>query len=88
VFGGDRLRERTVEGSRIDELDPFADTALTQVPVGEEGELERRDRALDRHVDQVHDQPTSVETLQRTPERVSALGAVEGEDALVPAGSG
>src|SRR5215207_3850179 len=65
--------------------DTAADPALAQVPVGEEGELERRDRALDRHVDQVHDQPPAIEALERTAKRVGALGAVEGEDALVPA---
>ena len=55
MFGGDRLRETAVERCRVDELGAVADSALAQVPVGEEGELERRDRALDRHVDEVHD---------------------------------
>ena len=65
VLGGDRLGEGAVERGRVDELGAVADAALAQVPVGEEGELERRDRALDRHVDQVHDQPAAVEALER-----------------------
>src|SRR6266699_3313696 len=87
MFGGDRLRESAVERRRVDELGAAADAALAQVPIGEKGELERRDRTLDRHVDQVHDQAATVEALERTPERLGALGAVKGEDTLVPAGS-
>ena len=87
MLGGDRLRERSVQRCCVDELGAAADPALAQVPVGEEGELEWRDRALDRHVDQVYDQPSAVEALERTVQRLGAFGAVEGEDALVPAGS-
>ena len=65
MLGGDRLREGAVERCRVDELGAVADPALAQVPVGEEGELERRDRALDRHVDEVHDQAAAVEALER-----------------------
>ena len=85
VLGGDRLREGAVERCRVDELGAVADPALAEVPVGEEGELERRDRALDRHVDEVHDEATAVEALERSLQRLGALGAVEGEHALVPA---
>ena len=53
----------------------LADSALAQVPVGEERELERRDRALDRHVDEVHDEPAAVEVLERSLQRRGALGS-------------
>ena len=66
--------KRAVERGRVDELDPIADPALAQVPVGEERELERRDRALDRHVDEVHDEPAAVEALQRLTQRDRAVG--------------
>ena len=88
VLGGDRLRERSVQRCRVDELGAAADPALAQVPIGEENELEWRNRALDRHVDQIHDQPAAGEALERTVQRLGACGAVEGEDALVPAGAG
>ena len=61
---------------------------LAQIPVGEEAELERRDRALDRHVDEVHDEPAAVEVLERRGQRGRALEAVEREDRLVPARAG
>ena len=62
--GCDRLGERGVERRGVNELDVVADTAFAQVPVGQEAELQRCDRALDRHVDQVHDQPATVEGPQ------------------------
>ena len=52
----DRLRERTVERRHIGQLDRVADAAFAEVPVGEEAELERSHRALDRHVDDVDDE--------------------------------
>jgi hypothetical protein len=64
ALGGDRLRERAVERRREHELDLLAKSALSEVPVGEECELERRDRTLDRHVDEVHDDPPAVEPLE------------------------
>ena len=88
VLGGDRLGEAAVERRREHELAACADSALAQVPVGEEGELDRRDRALDRHVGDVHDQPAAVEALERALQRRGARQVVEGEDALVPAGAG
>ena len=88
VLGGDRLGEGAVERRRVDELGAVADAALAQVPVGEEGELERRDRALDRHVDEVHDEAAAVEALERPSQRLGAFRVVEGEHALVPAGTG
>ena len=55
-LGRDRLREGAVERRRVHELDLVANLALAEVPVGEEGELERCDRALDGHVHEVHDE--------------------------------
>ena len=63
-------------GVDVDELDAVADAALAQVPVGEERELERRDRALDRHVDEVDDQPAAVEALERRRAAPSAPSGV------------
>src|SRR5438094_278580 len=60
MLRGDRLRKGTVKRGCVHELRPCADAALTQVPVGEERELERRDRTLDRHVDEVDDQAAAV----------------------------
>ena len=88
LLRGDRLRERAVERRRVDELDAVADAALAEVPVGEERELERRDRALDRHVDEVDDEAAAVEALERRAQRRRAVRRVEGEDALVPARAG
>ena len=85
VVGGDRLRERRVERRDETQLDVVPDTALVEVPVGEEGELERGDRALDRQVDEVDDDPSRIEGLQRPCECLRALRRVEGEDFLHPA---
>ena len=68
--------------------DLVADAALGEVPVGEEAELERGDRALDRHVDHVDDEPTAVEGGQGGAERGRTFGGVEGEDLLHPARTG
>ena len=88
MLGGDRLREGAVERRHVDELGLAAELPLTQVPVGQEGELERSDRALDRHVDEVDDQPAAVEAVEGLPELTGSLGAVEGEGPVVPAGPG
>ena len=85
VLRRDRLGERAVERRHVGELDPVADAALVEVPVGEEAELERRDRALDRHVDDVDDHAAAVERGERRAERGRALEVVEGEDLLHPA---
>ena len=74
VLGRDRLREGAVERRRVDELDAVPDAALAEVPVGEERELERCDRALDRHVDEVDDQPSSVEALEPCVKRGRTCG--------------
>ena len=88
VLGSDRLREAAVERRCEHDFAACADSALAQVPVGEEGELDRRYRALDRHVGDVHDEPAAVEARQRPLERRGSRQVVEGEDALVPARPG
>ncbi len=88
VLRGDRLGERSVERGDVDDVDLVADATLGEVPVGQEAELERRDRALDRHVDDVDDEATPVEGGQRRAESGGTLGRVEGERALHPAGAG
>jgi hypothetical protein len=59
--GGDGLGEGAIERGDVGELDGVADAALAEVPVGQEAELQRSDRALDRHVDRVDDQPACFE---------------------------
>ena len=88
MLRGDRLGEAAVQWCREYDLAACADSAFAQVPVGEEGKLDRCDRALDRHVGDVHDQPAAVEALQRARECHGPREVVEGEDALVPAGTG
>ena len=88
MLGGDRLGERAVERGDVGDLDLVADAALGEVPVGQEAELERRDRALDRHVDHVDDEPATVERRQRGAERGRPFGRVEGEDVLHPSRTG
>ena len=88
MLGGDGLRERRVERRGKDEVDPVPDSALPEVPLGEERELERRDRALDRHVDEVDHDASAVEALERRRERRGSLRGIEGKGALVPAGAG
>ena len=84
MLGGDRLGERARQRRGVDQLDPVAHPALPEVGVGEERELQRRDRALDRHVDDVHDQPAAVELGQRLGQGDRTVVGVEVEDALPP----
>jgi len=53
-LGGDRLGEGAVQRGDARQLDLVADTAPLEVPVGEEGELQWCDRALDGQVGHVH----------------------------------
>ena len=64
----------------VRQLDRVAHAAPAQVPVGEEAELERRDRALDRHLDRVDDEPAAVEARECVAQRRGALERVEVED--------
>ena len=75
----DRLRERAVERRRVDELDLVPNAALPEVPVREERELEGGDRALDRHVDEIHDDASAVERVESSLELFGSFGRVEGE---------
>ena len=79
----DRLREAAVERRRKDDLGPVADPPLAEVPVGEERELDRCNGTLDRHVDDVHDEPSAVERAQRilTSQSGSGEGRMHGEGA-------
>jgi len=61
------------------QLDPVPDAALAEVPVSKEGELDRGDRALDRHVDDVDRDPPAVEPGQRVPQCRGSGRLVEGE---------
>ena len=69
LAGGDRLREGSVEWRRVGDLHLVAHAALGEVPISQEAELERRDGALDRHVDDVDDEPAAVEGRERGTER-------------------
>ncbi len=71
----DRLRERGIERRHVGDVDVVTDAALLEVPVGEERELQRRHRALDRHVDDVHDQPAAGNALERGVQRRRHLRA-------------
>ena len=88
MLRGDRLGEAAVERRREDDLGAVADAALAQVPVRQECELDRCDRALDRHVDDIHDERAALERGQCLGKRVRTFGGVEGEDVLHPARTG
>jgi hypothetical protein len=57
---------------------------LAEVRVGEERELERRDRALDRHLGDVDDEPSTLEALQRVVQRRRPVEGVEVEHLRAP----
>ena len=82
--GGDRLGERTLQRRHVRDVDPIAHAPLPEVRVGEEGELQRRDRAFDRHVDDVDDQPSTVPGGQLVAQSDGAVERVEVEDAVAP----
>ena len=71
---GHRLGEGAVERGDVRQLHLVTDAALVEVPVGQEAELERGDRALDGHVHDVDDQPAAVEGGQR---RCQCCGSLE-----------
>ena len=85
---GDGLGDRTVERGGVGDLHLVADAALGEVPVGQEAELQRSDRALDRHVDDVDDQLAALEVGQGGLQCGGPGDVVEGEHLLVPAGAG
>ena len=57
----------------------LADAALAKLPIREETEFDRRDWALDQHVDHPDDVVASLERLERVMKRDRTLGRVEGE---------
>jgi hypothetical protein len=61
-----------------------AQTAVAEERLGQERELQRRDRALDRHVDDVHHEPSTLEAIERVGQRGGAVDGVEVEDAPPP----
>src|SRR6266568_1456342 len=79
---GDRLGERTLQRCHIGDLDPVTHATLGEERVGEEREFQRRDRALDRHLGDVHDQLATLPARKLVPQRGGAVEGVEVEDAL------
>ena len=79
-----RLGEGAVQRSDVRQLDLVADPALAEVPVGQEAELERRHRALDRQVDHVDHDPAPLEPVERRGEGGGTVEVVEREDLLHP----
>jgi cytosine/adenosine deaminase-related metal-dependent hydrolase len=57
---------------------------LAEEPVSEETELEGRDGALDRHLDDVDDEASTVEPLKALGQRLRPFEVVEGEHVLHP----
>ena len=82
------LGERPVERRDVGQVDLVPDAALVEIRVGEEAELQRGDRALDRHVHHRNGPPAAIELGQRAPQRRRAVKRVEGEDPLHPARAG
>jgi len=80
--------ERAVQRRDVGRLNAVADAPLPEViAVGQEAELQRRDRALDRHAADVHDEPAGGAPLQCPVQGDGAPWRVEGEDALQPPGA-
>ena len=80
----DRLGERAVERGDKDDLGAVAKAAPGEEVVGEEGELQRCDGALDRHLGDVHDEATAAEACQPVAQGERALVGVELADLVVP----
>ena len=81
---GDRLRERAVERGDVDDLGAVAQATLGEEVVGQEGELQRGDGALDRHLGDVHDEPPAAEPGEPVAQCERALVGVELADLVVP----
>ena len=84
LTAGDRLGERAVQRGHEDELGAVAQAVLAQPVVGEEGELQRRDGALDGHLGDVDDQASALEGGEVVAQRERAVEGVELVDAPVP----
>jgi hypothetical protein len=81
-----RLGERPLERRRVDDLDLVAHAALGEERVGQERELQRRDRALDGHLGDVDHEPPALGTASLSRSASRALERVEVERRLAPAG--
>ena len=84
----DRLGERAIQRRDIGQLNTVPDPPPVEVVIGEEAELQRSDRALDRHVDHVDHQPATAEPRQRGVQGDGALGRIEGENVPQPLRAG
>ena len=77
VLAGDRLGEGALQRGHVDDLDLVAHALLGEERVGQEGELQRRDRALDRHLGDVDDQPAALPGAQLLGQGGGAVEGVE-----------
>ena len=82
LAGGDGLGEGAVQRGDVDDLDLLARPALPEPRVGQERELQRRDRALDRHVGDVDDEASAPEHAQGLAQGDAVLEVVEVVDVL------
>ncbi|MPM62456.1 hypothetical protein SDC9_109328 [bioreactor metagenome] len=87
VTRGDRLGERPVQRRDVGDVDLVTHVSLAEVVLHQEDELQRRDRALDRHVGQLHQHLAALERLEGVVQPGGALEGVEVEDLLVPEGA-
>jgi hypothetical protein len=69
VLCGDRLGEGPVERRHVDEIDLISHPALGEERVGEEHELQRGDGTLDRHLDDVQNEPPARPGVERCCQR-------------------
>jgi hypothetical protein len=83
-LAGHRLGERTVERGDEDDLRGLAHALALEVVIREEDELQRRHRALDGQLGDVHDQPATGERVELCPQRDRTLEGVELTDLAVP----
>ena len=81
---GARLGKRAGQRRRIGDLDLVAQALLVEKPVGQEEELQRCNRALDGHLDDVEHDAAALPGAQMLVEGVGAVDGVEVEDRLAP----
>ena len=84
----DGFGEGAIQGRDVGQVHPVADAPLAEVIVGQEAELQRRDRAFNRHVDHVDYEPAAAEPLERAVQGHGTVGGVESEDVAHPPGTG
>ncbi len=81
---GNRLGESAGGWRHVDQLGFFAQTASGQPPISQEGELQRGDRAFDRQLANVDDQPPAFKLTQRVSQCHCAFERIEVEHPLAP----